>query len=237
MSRMKTSLKYAFVIMTCAFYSCAKSEKNDLKETQLCLNTAAPAQAIACTDKIASNNSAQAYKLRCAAVFISEGYNTPSSFIDALDKINAGGGCSGTCSSTVAAISALTFKNANNANAADRARSSASASLAFSYCGQSETPIYMQISSLFNLGTLAANQAYALGTTNPTETDIKNALATLPAADLGNIASSTYNSTCMDIEKASDSTKKYCAQLSSAVTPGGGADAIGTRLKALLAAP
>ncbi len=234
------SLKKILMLVSFFFiFSCAKSDKNDLKDAQLCLNTAPASQAIACTDKIASDLSAQAYKLRCAAIFISEGFNTPSSFVDALEKINnPTGSCTGGCSSTVGAISALTFKNVSNASATDRARSNASASLAFSYCSLSEAGIYSQISSLFKIGTLTANLAYAAsGGAALTDDQIKAQIANLSDPDMGALATTTYNASCQNVEKASDSTKKYCSQLSSAITPGGTDSQIGARLKSILAAP
>lgn len=235
MLRNSVLVKFVFFLLSATLVSCAKSEKNDLKEAQLCLNSSEGSAALNCLDKISSNNSAQAYKLRCAAVFISEGFNSPASFIEALDKINnPNGSCTGGCSPTVGAISALSFVK----SASDQTRSEASVNLAYSYCSQSETPIYMQISSLFKIGTLAANIAYiASGGTAPTEDQIKTAINTLPATEMGQLVVSTYNSSCQDLEKASDSTKKYCAELGAAVTAGGTEAQIGDCLKNKLANP
>lgn len=239
---LKTSFLKASLLaaLTLGLFSCAKSsDKNDLKEAQLCLNTATSSEALTCIDKIASNNSAQAYKLRCAAVFISEGFNTPTAFIEALDKINNNSGsCTGGCSSTVGAISALSFKNTDNNSATDRAHSAAVADQAFSYCSLSDTGIYMQISSIFKIGTLAANIAYQTnGGTTPTEDQIKTAISSLPDAEMGQLATSTYNATCQNLEKASDSTKKYCTELGTAVNSGGSDTSIGACLKGKLANP
>lgn len=225
-----------FLLVSSVFlFSCAKSEKNDLKEAQLCLNSSGPTEALACVDKIASNGSAQAYKLRCAAIFISEGFNTPASFIDALDKINnPNGSCTGGCSSTVGAISALSFAKSSS----DKVRSEDSVNQAFTNCSLAETPIYLQISSLFKIGTLAANIAYiASGATAPTEDQIKTALASLPPAEMGQLVVATYSASCQDLEKASDSTKKYCAELNVAVTAGGTETDIGNCLIGKLANP
>ncbi len=227
--------KITFVFLTACLVSCAKSEKNDLKEAQMCLNSSEGSNALACMDKIAANNSPQAYKLRCAAIFISEGFNSPASFIEALDKINnPSGSCTGGCSPTVGAISALSFVKSST----DKVRSEASVDLAFSYCSQAETPIYMQISSLFKIGTLAANIAYiASGGAMPTEDQIKTAINTLPSAEMGQLVVSTYSASCQDLEKAPDSTKKYCAELGVAITAGGTETQIGDCLKNKLATP
>lgn len=230
----------SLVLVASAFlFSCAKSEKNDLKEAQLCLNTSEGSDAMSCMDKISSNSTPQAYKLRCAAVFISEGFRSPTSFIDALDKINNNSGsCTGGCSSTVGAISALSFKNVDNTSPTDRARSESIANLAFSYCSLAETNIYMQISSIFKIGTLAANIAYLTnGGTTPTEDQIKTAISGLPDAEVGQLVTSTYSATCQDLEKASDSTKKYCEELGVAMNAGGSEANIGACLKGKLANP
>ncbi len=233
-------LNQLFISLTLAFFfSCAKSEKNDLKEAQLCLNDSAPSQARSCMEKISSDQSPQANKLRCAAVFISEGFNTPSSFIDALDQITKPTStCTGGCSSTVVAVTGLSFKNANNNSVTDRDRSNAVANEAFTYCSLAETNIYMQISSLFKIGTTAANLAYGLnGGATPTPDQIKAAVATIPDADMGAITVSTYNASCGDTTNASDSTKKYCEELGYAVNKGGTQDQIGACVKARLADP
>lgn len=219
--------------------SCAKSDKNDLKEAQMCLNNSTPSTARSCLDKISSDSSAQAYKLRCAGIFISEGFNTPSSFITALDQINnSSGGCTGGCSSTITAVSSLTFKNNDNTSSTDRARSNSIADEAFNACSLSGTSIYLQISSLFKIGTYAANIAYqANGGATPTADQIKTAISSISDSDMGAIASTTYASSCSNLTTASDATKKYCAELGAAVNSGNSQAAVGACLKAKLADP
>ncbi len=226
----KTLITTAIALLTTALFSCQKSATENLKDAQLCLNSSAPADARGCLSKIESDTSALANKLRCSAVFISEGFNTPASFISALDKLNSPGTCGTGCSSTVNAVTALSFKSGNNvggsaAAVASRQRNLDVSAEAYTYCEQSETPIYFQISSLFRIGTLASMTAYSVtgvaGTT-PTETEIKTALGALPAADLGAIAIATYQATCQNIANASDSTKTYCAQLAATQGSGSG---------------
>lgn len=235
----KTITLVSLLTLNFLFFSCAPSEKNDLKDAQMCLNTSPASEARNCLTKIASDSSAQAYKLKCAAVFISEGYNTPSSFIDALDQLSSKpGSCTGGCSSTINALTSLTFKNDDNASATDRAQSDAVADEAFEYCSKSETSIFLQISSLFKIGTKAANIAFSLtsGAANTADT-IKNAIGQISDADMGSIVQSTYSSSCQDTSSASDSTKKYCAELSTAVSGGATNEQIGACMKAKLANP
>lgn len=223
--------KLIFVFATTAFlFSCAKSEKNDLKDAQLCLNSASGSEALACVDQISSDTSPQAYKLRCSAVFIAEGFKSPTSFVSALDKINNNSGsCTGGCSSTVSAISSLSFSK----SASDQTRSESVANTAFSHCSLAGTPIYMQISSIFKLGTMTANLAYQAngGTSTPNEDEIKAALSSLPPAEIGELTISTYNSTCQNTESSSDAIKKYCKELEAAVnSPTGTPASVGSCL-------
>ncbi len=208
-----------FVTTVLLLASCQKSSVEDLQDAQLCLNTAAPSAAKACVTKIATDTSPTANKLRCAAVFISEGYGATSSFVTAIESLKTPGTCTGGCSSTVNAVTALSF--GNNAVAANRAISLATSNDAFNYCTLSGVPLYQQISALFRLGTLASVQAHIAGSgSTPTSTEIKTALGTLPAADLGAIAISTYAGSCQNLDAASDSTKAFCADLAIATAAG-----------------
>lgn len=216
----KTSLQLGSLLTAViVLASCQKSSVEDLQDAQLCLNTAAPAAAKGCVAKIASDVSPTANKLRCASIFISEGYGSTSSFVTAIESLKTPGTCSGGCSSTVNAVTALSF--GNNAIIANRAVSLATSAEAFNYCTLSAVPLYQQISALFRLGTLASVQAHIAGSgAIPTPTEIKTALSNLPAADLGAIAISTYAGSCQNIDAASDSTKAFCADLAIATAAG-----------------
>lgn len=211
---MKTNRKIlalAAALTLITFQSCQKSDTNNLQQAQMCLNKAAASEAKACVTGISSNTSSYASSLKCAAIFISEGFGAASSFTTAIDSLNSASGCGGGCSSTVSAISSLKFHSSGGAipNSTDVA----TAAEAFTVCNASNVKFYSQISSLFNMGTLTASFAVA----NPTETDIKNALGSISPATLGNLVLSTSASVCTDIANASDSTKKYCADLASAI--------------------
>ncbi len=216
----KTTAHFSILLIAVlAFTSCQKSSVEDLQDAQLCLNTVAPASAKGCVAKIASDTSPTANKLRCAAVFISEGYGSTSSFVTAIESLKTPGTCTGGCSSTVNAVTALSF--GNNAIIANRAVSLATSDDAFNYCTLSGVPLYQQISALFRLGTLASVQAHIAGSgATPTSTEIKTALGTLLPADLGAIAISTYAGSCQNLNASSDSTKSFCADLAIATAAG-----------------
>lgn len=215
----KHHLKSALIV--CSLYlltACQKSELNDLEEAQLCLNTASASAARACVSSLASNSSQRANSLKCASIFISEGFGTPVSFINALDSLNSTGSCTGGCSSTVNAIKTFNFTGAGVSNTTQLDTNVATANEAFDVCSASGVNIYTQISSLFKIGTLTAKLAYALnGGSTLTEDQIKAQINNVSSVDLGNLVTTTYNGTCTDTSKASDSTKKYCAELASAL--------------------
>lgn len=238
---------YRIILTTLGFisatllFSCEESSTATLQDVQLCLNGAAQGSAAACVEKIANDVSPLAYSLRCSAIFIDQGFGDAASFVDALDSINGGSGsCTGGCSSTVTALTALKFDAAGTGDSTVRQANIDAADEAFTQCSRADAKIYTQLASLFNLGTITAMEAINLGAgANPTEDDIKNALenGTLPAATIGNIVTVTYESACADTENASESTIEYCAELQSAISGGATPTEIGQCLLDKLADP
>lgn len=234
-----------FITATLLF-SCEESSTSDLQNVQLCLNKAEVGQAAGCVSKISGDNSPLAYSLRCSAIFIDQGFGDAASFVDALDSINGGTGCSGTCSSTVSAITSLSFASGDLSDSNVRAANNAAAESAFQNCSKADAKIYTQIASLFQLGTLTTMAAATIGGgtgSGPggsfTESDIQTALtdpAVTPAL-VGTIVTVTYENTCADTENASDSTKEYCTQLADAIAGGATPTDIGSCLLNTLANP
>ncbi|AGH94610.1 hypothetical protein [Pseudobdellovibrio exovorus] len=220
--------------------SCQKSNLNDLQEAQSCLNRASAAEARGCVSKISGDNSPQANSLKCAAIFISEGYGDAASFVNAIESINNNSGsCTGGCSSTINALNALNFKSADPTDPTGRATNNATATEAFNVCSLSGVKFYTQISSLFKIGTEVSMLVYkngGPGGATPSEDEIKAQIGNMDSVQLGTVVTTTYNTACQDIEKASDATKKYCAELKSAVenpnaTPQGIGDCLKEKLK------
>jgi hypothetical protein len=202
-------------------FSCSKkTSSNDLQEAQLCLNNATASTAQSCVSNIASDTSAAANSLKCSAIFISEGFGTAVSFINAIDSINSGETCSTTCSSTLNALTTFNFRGAGVSNTTETAANITTANNAFNLCSQSGVKFYTQISSLFKIGTLASMAAYnasGVAGSTPTADEIQAQLASLPSADLGSLVLTTQSAVCTDVSSASDATKKYCTELESAI--------------------
>lgn len=223
MKNYKLLIALTATLASTTLFSCAKTDTDALQSAQACLNNAAPSAAEACVSGISSNSSAFASSLRCSAIFISQGYNTPSSFLNAIDAINSPETCTGTCSSTVNALTTFHFTT------------NVVASQAFTECSASGVKFYTQLSSLFKIGTEAKVIA---GVTNPTADQIQTALASISDTTMGQIVTTTYSSVCTDLTSASDATKKYCAELKAAIeAPTATTAGIGACLKAKLANP
>lgn len=239
MHRIFLTVTAALTVFT--FQSCQKSDTNALQEAQYCLNKASAGEARGCVSGIASNTSAYSSSLKCAAIFISEGFGSAASLATALDSINSPppGGCAGGCSSTVNAMSALKFTTADVTTVAGRAANNSTAADAFAQCSASGVKSYVTISSIFKIGTLAGMLAYATtGGAAPTTAQLEAEIANMPDATMGELVITTSAAVCADTTNATDSTKAYCAELAAALasptaTPAG----IGACMKAKLANP
>jgi hypothetical protein len=221
------------VIISFSALSCKKNDQDALQEAQYCLNKAAPSEAKACVSGVAGLGNQNSFKLMCAAVFISEGFGSPSSFATAISQISnptPSEGCSGSdCSGSLNAMNVLNF--GTNTVSADEA---------VSYCSRSGVVSYAQMSSMFSIGTqmkIALNTLYGPGVT-PTAGQLEAAVDAIPPATLGDIVVSTFGASCSDLTNASDETKKYCADLSVAMSAtGGNSAAIGACFQARMKDP
>lgn len=196
--------------------SCKKSELEDLKNAQICLNTAPASQARACVSSLSGDNSELANALKCSAVFISEGFGTPESL--PLDLVNGSTGCGGSCSPTVNALLVLNFDSGDLTDANVRTSNINTAREAAGYCAASGVKVYSLIGSLFQIGTEAKMAAASSGFTSPTATQLETAIGTLDPTTLGNLVLTTHSSSCNGTpESQSDSTVKFCTELNTAI--------------------
>lgn len=213
----------SLIILVAAFTSCQKSDNDLMHEAQSCLNTAPENEARNCVSKISALTTPAAYKLKCAAIYRYEGFGAASSLITALDGLNDGdcASCSGgTGSSTLTVMSAFNFSRGDNTDADNRTRNLATADEAVATCAQSQSKAYIQVASLFKLGTLSTMMAHQLGAVAgaaPTAAELEAALPSLTPADVGSIVELTFNATCVGNQDPSDSTIEYCNELEAAI--------------------
>lgn len=233
----------ALVIFTVALASCQKNDADLMQEAQACLNEAPASEARGCVAKISSITTPAAYKLRCSAVYISEGFREASDFITAMDKLKEDGtGCTN-CSGTLNAMNALNFSQGNVSDPgatgdAARDRNIAVADEAFNVCTLSQSKGYTQISSLFKLGTQTTMWAYKYtgvvgGTPTPAELEaaVGNMIGDSNAeAGIGQVVITSYETICAGNTDPSESTVEYCEELSESLESGATAQVIGACL-------
>ncbi len=224
--------------LTLTVFSCQKNDQDLLHEAQSCLNTAPASEARNCVSELASMSSPQANRLKCSAVFISEGYREASDFINAMDKLKDDGEGCANCSGTLNAMNALNFSQGDNTQADARDRNIAVANEAFNVCSNANSKGYTQISSLFKLGTTTSMWAYeftGVAGASPTPAELEAALASMiadpeAAETVGEVAIVAHQSVCQGTESPSESTVKFCEELGVALNSGGTAESIGACL-------
>lgn len=196
-----------------------QSEKSLLQEAQLCLNEATADQARNCVSKISNITTPGAYKLRCSAIFISEGFGGAAELVKNLDLIESGGSCTN-CSTMVPLMTVFSF-NKNRTDSDSRSINIATSEEAVSECTQAGSKGYYQVSQLFRMGTLAQMEAYEKGgvapSTIPNESDIQAAIDRITPEVLGEIALSTYRFTCNQTTNPSETMKSICKDFNDAI--------------------
>jgi len=193
---------------------CGKATDIDkIADAQSCLDSALPAEADACVEKVEGLDSQGAYLIRCVGKFIKEGFNDPSKIATALAAKDAGGnGADG----SLAMIAALAFKSE-----ATSALNSASAQNAFNYCTTADSKGLIMLSGLTQTATVLGDLGGA-DLSNLSGTDLQNLMSDptitgnpVAQAAVGNAVVAIYSSNCGTGQAA---TGNFCEQFDSAVT-------------------
>lgn len=210
-----TKILSATAILTVVMLtSCSKeSELDTIKDAQMCLNKATTATAQSCVTKLAAIDTDQSNQLKCAAYFIQEGFGSPTALINAIEAAENSNGSTGSMNM----ISELSFSNATQSGNA------------FNVCSDSGIAVYTQLSSLVQISTLAK---VAGGLTDgATPADYETAIASVPSAALGELATATYASSCNGSASTSgEALTEYCTELADVIA-GATATEIGDCLK------
>lgn len=194
------------LIATAALTSCQSDNLDDVKNAQMCLNHAAPADAQGCVSNLSSNTTPQADQLKCAAYFIQENFGSPTALITAIDQSKNATTCTG-CSSSLNIVTAMSFSSETQAQAA------------FDVCNASGVDVYAQLSSIVQIATLAKQ----VNPSASTPADFSTAIASLASADLGNLVLTTYTNSCSDASTTDNKNGKnvfaqYCTEMASTLT-------------------
>ena len=206
---MKTSrhtLYLAAGILALVATSCGKKDADKIGEAQACLDSATAATATACMEKVSGLESTQAYVIRCAATFIAESFDTPTKITSAYNNMNGTGSGASDASSSLTAMSALTFSTTTAADAN------------LAYCNKSASKGLMMLSGIANMATHL--KSFASCTTNFDATCLTNATNdSATQAAVGAAAAAAYTSSCAGTQTTN---AQFCTQFSTAVTAAGG---------------
>lgn len=137
----RNSLFWMILTLTLAITGCDNENITKIAEAQHCLDTATPASAHQCREKVAGDESAQAYMIRCSARFLEEGFTTKR-FVNAAETLSEDEG--GGEASTVKALAIFKF----NPTVMD---------LTSSECAKSNSQGMIQLAALSDLATFVVH--------------------------------------------------------------------------------
>lgn len=180
----------------------------------------------ACLDKLGSVSSKQASLIRCSANFLIEGFGDPSKLVNALEKVNNGGGGN----ATVGMMSVLAFSSKSTAT-----ENAAFAQQTLSYCQEAGNPGFVLVASFSNIASALAKAGEALGGVNLNDglsqqelTTILESAQSMPDEVIGSTAIAAYQTSCA---AGSQSNEALCSQLSQSLANNTDPSAIGAALR------
>ncbi len=206
--------------------SCGKkSQQDQIADAQTCLNNATPSTASQCQSMVSGINTAQAFMIQCASLYVQQGFADPTRLSNAFSQLtSSSGSASGTASASVTALGILAF----NSSSFSDTENSSFAQDAQTYCQASGSPGLALLASMSFIATNIiqtynnlVNSNPAIGNlissgTVPSQADITAAQSSpqLQAA-VGAAASDVISSNCAD---SSSANAQVCSQFSAAQT-------------------
>ncbi len=197
-----------------------KTNGDKVKEAQQCLNTSTPASAPDCLEKITGLESEAAYLIRCAALFIQQGFATPATIATAADSLKGGS----STSSTAAAMTVLAFNSSSS-----QATNYTNSNLAVTYCTLSKSKGLTMLASLAQMATAAnyvkntISACTAAADMNAQLACMKTNADTTTKTAVGTAVLSAYNANCAG-PTVTASYAQACTQFNTATGNGSVAD-------------
>lgn len=189
--------------------SCAKKDQDKIGEAQSCLDTSSRSNVSQCVEKVSGLETSGAYVIRCAASFISEGFDDATRLSNAISNMGSSSGTSA-ISASVTAMGLLAFTS--NSTSSTNLSNSITAQ---SYCNKSGSKGLILLSSIANFATTVL---YYSSSTSVT-TGLATAKDNTTAQELvGSAVLSAYNSNCTG---TSTSNQQFCSQFTSIVSSSG----------------
>lgn len=215
--------------------SCGPKDIDKVGDAQACLNSATSATASSCMSKVDGLETTAAYNIRCAAMFIQEGFTSPTKFTNALNSLN---GTTGTSSF----MGLITFSSQGTIASDD-----ANAATAFDYCyksggkgatlisafGYMATSLYKAMSCTPTTPTATGYDLAGtgcLGDTTPITGKVSQFVIKIGTGDssalsfldsLGAVVLATKNVSC---SSTTSTNEQLCTTLKNSVTAGNGSN-------------
>lgn len=211
---MRCFFKIFVLVGSIGFLSaCAnKKEADKVADAQACLNASNQGTALDCLSKVEGLDSAAANTIRCAAIFIRQGFSNPSFVAQAANQIKSGSGKS----ATLAIMTAFEFKAL--ASVSDNYTMSQDA---LRYCSQSGSK---GLGFLATSSSLATTSKYlssvivgacgSAGDTAAQLTCLKNQNNSTADAAVGTVVAAAYQANCQGTQAGAN--KEFCSQFASA---------------------
>jgi hypothetical protein len=195
--------------MSAFLVSCGAKDSDKVGEAQLCLDSATQATAAACMEKISGIETTSASLLRCSAGFITEGFTSATRFNSAFAALS-----NGTSNSTEGFLGVLAFNSKSTADL-----NVTFANETYEHCAKSKAKGFMLLGSMAKTATVLSKLAGTFTSgTQPSETDIANALATAgptEKAAIGAAVITTYTASC---QTGQVSNAQLCTDFNAALT-------------------
>lgn len=197
----------AFGLVNCS----GKKDADKVADAQACLNSAVASTAADCTSKVEGLTTAGANSVRCAAIFIQQGFSNPATIASVANTAKSGTGTS----STTAVMGAFAFRalstpldNYNQSNQA------------LAVCADSGSKGLAFLATTASIAT-TANYLSSVTAGCTGSSDVTAALSCLKGADnatadaaVGTVVVSAYQSSCTGT--TSGANQEFCTQFAAA---------------------
>lgn len=231
---------------TLFIFSCGSEKEVDkIGDAQICLNSATNAtMANACLTKVDGIESKSAYAVRCNGSFISEGFASPTKYINAASSLNGSSNGTTTFMGLITFTSAGTFAtdltNAGNTFTYCLASGAKGTTLLSSFgylamsiynyarstgdgatqasCPTTPTATGYNFSSCLTSFAVTNVVANATALANMINSSTANSAASTLQSSMGSVIVSTYNISC----SGTGANQSLCSTLNTAITNAGG---------------
>ncbi|MEI7973211.1 MAG: hypothetical protein WCH11_02465 [Bdellovibrio sp.] len=189
-----------------------KKEADKVVDAQACLNASSQGTALDCVSKVEGLDSSAANTIRCAAIFIRQGFSNPTFVAQAANQVKSGSGKS----ATLAIMTAFEFKAL-----ASVSENYTMSQDALKYCSQSGSKGLGFLATSASLATTSKYLSFVIvgacgsaGDTAAQLTCLKTQNNTTADAAVGTVVAAAYQTNCQGTQAGAN--KEFCSQFATA---------------------